>query len=95
MGNRLNVHCVKTPSEEGGTIPALEKAMAFEEPPDSDEGRWSSAGPVSSAVSFIVCCGGLWLPWEQTLTHLRKALLRRWRTFGKRTENPMEALPLV
>lgn len=43
MGSPLNVHCMKTPSEEGGTMPALEKVTAFEEPLNSDEGWWSSA----------------------------------------------------
>lgn len=57
---------MRTPSEEGGTIPGLEKATAFDEPLDSDEGRWSSARSVSSVGSFIVCCSGIWLPWEQT-----------------------------
>lgn len=66
MGSWLNVHCVKMPSEEGGTILVLEGATAFEEPLDSDEGWWSSARSVSTAGSFILCCSGLWLPWEQT-----------------------------
>lgn len=60
MGSRLNVRCVKTPSEKGGTIPVLGKGTTFEDPLDSEEGRWSSAGSVNSAGFFFNCllrCG--------------------------------------
>lgn len=53
MGSRLNVRCVKTPSEEGGTIPVLGKGTSFEDPLDSEEGQWSSAGLVNSTSFFF------------------------------------------
>lgn len=96
MGSRLNVRCVKTPSEEGGTIPALGNGAAFEDPLDSDEGRWSSAWSVNSAGSFIVCfgvalaamgTGTLVFQRAAHLTHLRKDMVTGWHAFGKSMEN--------
>lgn len=92
LGSRLNVRCVKTPSEEGGTIPALGNGAAFEDPLDSDEGRWSSAWSVNSAGSFIVCfgvalaamgTGTLVFQRAAHLTHLRKDMVTDGMRSGK------------
>lgn len=109
MGSWLNVHCMKTASEEGGTIPALEKATAFEEllrassPLPADEGQQSSArlGVVLGLLFFVAvgsgCHGNRHLMFQKAahLTHLWKGMVTRWHMFGECRENQIESLTLV
>lgn len=106
MGSRLNVRCVKTPSEERGTTPVLGKGTTFEDPLDSEEGRWSSAGPVNSAVVFFffIVCFGVALAAKATdillqgavlLTQLEERYGNRVACAGESKENQAESLSLV